>query len=320
MQTPQDLDQLLTIETDNGVLFKVCLGVALFFTGSQQEEKRQAVLEILADYRDLVGDQLTWTTNPSTGKWKKLQGFDSYITPFDWLPTYGAGEWEFVYHGGQQRSDANEHSFVALGVLKNNDFSYLYCQFPVDFFIEREQKLPALVQQWCDKLKPEHGYAGFWLGRSYGYARSAESVMLEYKFGQRFPGLQVNKFTTHSLNLHRGLKGVDWLTILSDRWLERLGGLDRVKAEMGELPVLDYEGGAILRAGPMPQLGDNEHPEANAALADYRRVAAIIEPVRIKDHPGIHPRLSPSYRHEKRFDAQEYQAWLARFSPQEDAS
>ncbi|WP_448542995.1 hypothetical protein [Vreelandella sp. EE24] len=68
----QNLDELLTVETDNGVLFKICLGVALFFTGSQQNEKRQAVLDILADYRDLVGDQLTWTTNPTTGRWKKL--------------------------------------------------------------------------------------------------------------------------------------------------------------------------------------------------------------------------------------------------------
>ena len=55
MDTPQELDQLLTVETDKGILFKICLGVALFFTGSQQEEKRQAVLDILADYRDLVG-------------------------------------------------------------------------------------------------------------------------------------------------------------------------------------------------------------------------------------------------------------------------
>ncbi|CAM0556772.1 hypothetical protein EHLJMEHL_01860 [Vreelandella titanicae] len=28
---PAPLDQLLTVDTDNGVLFKVCLGVALFF-------------------------------------------------------------------------------------------------------------------------------------------------------------------------------------------------------------------------------------------------------------------------------------------------
>ncbi|TFH85860.1 DUF3396 domain-containing protein [Billgrantia azerbaijanica] len=316
------LDQLLTVETDNGVLFKACLGVALFFTGSQQEEKRQAVLEILADYRDLVGDQLTWTTNPSTGKWKKLHGFDSYITPFNWLPSYGEGEWEFDYHGGQRRSDADDHGFVVLGKLpvveERGQLSRLYFQFPIDLFIEREQKLPALVQRWCDKLKPEHGYAGFWLGQSYGYEETDEAAILEYKFGQRFPGLQVNEFTEHSLNLHRGLKGVDWLTILSDRYLERLGGLERVKAEMGELPVLEYDGGAILRAGSMPQLGDSEHPEANAALADYRHVASIIEPVRIKDHPGIHAPLSPSYRHEKWFDDAAYQAWLARFSPQGD--
>ena len=166
--------------------------------------------------------------------------------------------------------------------------SYLYCQFPIDFFIEQDEKLPALVQRWCEKLKPEHGYSGFWLGQSYGYEDSDEAVILEYKFGQRFPGLQINGFSTHSLNLHRGPKGVDWLTILSDSWLERLGGLEHVKEQMGELPVLDYNGGAILRAGAMPQLGDNENPEVNAALADYRRVAEIIDPVRIKDHQGIH--------------------------------
>ena len=320
MDTPQELDQLLTVETDNGVLFKICLGVALFFTGSQQDEKRQAVLDILADYRDLVGDQLTWTTNPTTGRWKKLKGFDSYITPFDWLPTYGPGEWEFVYHGGQRRSDADKHAFVVLGKRPSADqrgqLSRLYFQFPIDFFIEREQKLPALVQRWCEKLKPEHGYSGFWLGRSFGYEKSDEAVILEYKFGQRFPGMQINGFSTHSLNLHRGPKGVDWLTILSDTWLERLGGLEHVKEQMGELPVLDYNGGAILRAGPMPQLGDNENPEVNAALADYHRVAEIIEPVRIKDHQGIHPQLFGDVRHEKRFDEAEYQAWLARFSPQ----
>ncbi|MBA2779744.1 type VI immunity family protein [Billgrantia kenyensis] len=265
------LDQLLTVETDNGVLFKICLGVALFYTGSQQQEKRQAVLGILADYRDLVGDQLTWTTNPTTGKWKKLKGFDSYITPFNWLPTYGRGEWEFVYHGGKRHSDADNHAFIVLGKRpsadERGDVSYLYCQFPIDFFIEREQKLPALVQQWCDWLKPEHGYAGFWLGQPYGYRDSDEVVILEHKFGQRFPGLQINGFSTHSLNLHRGPKGVDWLTILSDSWLERLGGLEHVKAEMDGLPVLDYDGGAILRAGPMPQLGDNDNPDLGPTIA-----------------------------------------------------
>ena len=314
MDTPQDLDQLLTVETDKGVLFKICLGVALFFTGSQQDEKRKAVLDILADYRDLVGSELTWTTNPTTGRWKKLKGFDSYITPFDWLPSYGPGEWEFVYHGGQRRSDA--HGFVVLGVLKDEDLSYLHCQFPIDFFIERGHKLPALVQRWCEKLKPEHGYSGFWLGQSYGYAREDEAKILEYKFGQRFPGIQINKFTTHSLNLRRGPKGVDWLTVLSGDWLERLGGVENVKERMDALSVLEYSGGAILRAGPMPQLGDNENPEVNATLADYRRVAEIIDPIRIQDHPGIHSPLLPRNRHEKYFNEAEYQTWLARFSPQ----
>ncbi|WP_447529904.1 type VI immunity family protein [Vreelandella sp. TE19] len=316
MDASQDFDNLLTVETDNGVLFKICLGVAFFFTGSQQEEKRQAVLDILADYRDLVGDRLTWTTNPTTGRWKKLKGFDSYITPFDWLPSYGPGEWEFVYHGGQRRSDADACGIVVLGKGQDERISRLYCYFPIDFFMERDQKLPELVQRWCEKLKPEHGYSGFWLGQSYGYEREDEAKILEYKFGQRFPGLQINKFTTHSLNLHRGPKGVDWLTILSNDWLARLGGVEHLKAQMDDLSVLEYSGGAILRAGSMPQLGDNENPEVNDALVDYRRVAGIIEPIRIKDHPGIHSPLLPRNRNEPYFNEAEYQAWLARFSLQ----
>ena len=130
------VDQLLTVETDQGVLIKICLGVALFFTGSQQEEKRQAVLDILADYRNLVGDQLTWTINRTTGKWKKIKGFDSYITPLEWLPTYGQGEWEFVYHGGQRSSDADAYGMAVLGKGQDERISRLYCQFPIDFFID----------------------------------------------------------------------------------------------------------------------------------------------------------------------------------------
>ena len=42
----------------------------------------------------------------------------------------------------------------------------------------------------------------------------------------------------------------------------------------------------------------------------------FVEPIRIQDHPGIHSPLLPRNRHEKYFNEAEYQAWLARFSPQ----
>jgi len=205
------------------------------------------------------------------------------------LPTYGRGEWEFVYHGGQRRSDADAYGIAAVGKGQDERISRFYCQFPINFFIERKEQLPELVQRWCEKLQPEHGFAGFWLGRSHGNARSTDAEILEYKFGQRFPGLQIkgagvsaSEFFSHSLNPGRP-KPDSWLSILSDSWLEKLGGLEYVKEQMGELPVLAYNGGAILRAGPMPQLGDNENPDLNPSLDDYRRVAEIIEPVKAKN-------------------------------------
>ncbi|MBZ9576361.1 type VI immunity family protein [Modicisalibacter sp. MOD 31.J] len=319
---PQQLsaanDTALTVETDDGVLFAIDIGVALYFTGSQRQTKREAILSIFRDYLELVGDQLTWTTNPQTGRWKKLQGWDSYITPFDWLPSYGRGQWEFTYHGGKRRTDASFYGFSVLGSHYDEihpRLSSMQCYFPIDFFIDREEKLPALLQRWCEALAPEHGYAGLSLSKSYGYDRSDQSQLLEYRYAQRFPGLQINGFSTHRLNLSRGPKGVDWLTVLSDSWLEKLGGREAVRQQMGALPMLDYADGAILRAGPMPQLGDNDNPETLAALQDYRRVAAIIEPVRIKDHQGIHGMYSPSMANEPSLDDEAYQRWLARFSP-----
>jgi hypothetical protein len=38
----------------------------------------------------------------------------------------------------------------------------------------------------------------------------------------------------HSIDGASGIKGVDWLTVLADTWLEKLGGVEAVRAQLDD--------------------------------------------------------------------------------------
>lgn len=58
------------------------------------------------------------------------------------------------------------------------------------------------------------------------------------------------------------------------------------------MPMLEYPGGAVLQTGVTPQLGDMEGNDEQ--LTEYRKIAAIIEPIRNKNHIGMHIGNAPT--------------------------
>lgn len=304
LQLPE-LEQKLTVTTKYGEVLKVCLGLMLFYPWENIQENRKSVLKIFDEYTEFINNRYRWTQNPQTYSWKFLKhGRDSYLQPRDWimdLPEYEC--WYFLYHGGKKGSDASNIEFFAFCGAIN----MILLQFPVEGFAEAKVGLPELAQRWSEILQPAHGYGGFCLGRSHGY--EFESSSYEYQLAQRYLGLDVRNPQFHCSELHKGIKGADWLVILSEKYLEKLGGLQTVKQAMGEMPLLEYNGGAVLQAGAGPQLGDIELGEVD--IPEYRRVAAIVEPVRAKNHTGMHIGNAPK----PCFTTESYRRWLARFSP-----
>lgn len=76
-----------------------------------------------------------------------------------------------------------------------------------------------------------------------------------------------------------------------------------MRAQLGE-PFLfyEYEGGLVIQAGKMPQLGDTNR---QLSIAEYERLARVLKPIRVTDHESF-----PAW---SGFDAERTAAWLARF-------
>jgi len=305
------LEQLSVSTEEEGKILQLCFSILFFYNMSEDRERQKGMLDILDEHATMTGDVYRWTQNPKTKKWKKLEsGVNSYINPREWVLTNPNYRWSLIYHAGEKASDASDIEFYTLNsgdTPQGDDTSFLRIHFPVSIL----KDTPALLERirhWCGLIQPDHGYAGFSFAHSHGYERG-EAVSYEYIMAQRFPGLDVYDNVHHSLKLGHHIKGADWLVILSDAFLNRIGGLPQIRERMGSLPVLDYPGGAILQAGPLPQLGDTEQ---DLPMTEYRQVAAIIEPLRHKNYKGGAEMLAPG----PKFTGSSYMQWLARFSPE----
>lgn len=293
-----------------GKILQLCFAVEFFYNMSEERERLKGILDVLDEHTDMVGNAYRWTQNPNTYKWKKLKhGVDSYVHPREWVLDTTAYRWNIIYHGGEKSSDASDVEFDVYhrgNTPNDGGSSFTRIHLPLTVLCD-PQGLVERIRRWCDLIRPDHGHAGFSLVQSHGYEASGSEC--EYNMAQRFPGVDKYYTVSNALQLGYWIKCADWLTILSDAFLEKIGGLGNVRQRMGNLPVLEYAGGAILQAGAMPQLGDVEQ---NIPMTDYRHVAAIVEPLRHKEFKS-----SSTMSDVPIFNAKTYRAWLARFSPEQ---
>ena len=306
-----EFDEQMRIHNEHGVMLRLCLHLLLFYRETDESQpKRQAVVEILEEHAALTGNSYRWTQNPQTGKWKKLKsGMTSYIQPREWFlgEPYKKDFRYIIYHAGELASDASDvEVFIKSGSPGAKSYLFIQLQFPLDQFDGHQEGLPQLAQKWSARLQPEHGYGGLRLADSHGYEDSY-GAQYGYMISQRLPGLDVGQPITHSNDLVTGIKGADWLTILSDSYVNTLGGKESIRHSMGDLPVLPYTGGLLLQAGPIPLAGDVQRGHD---MSSYKKIAQLVEPIRCKDHQGGY------YGSGHDFGEAAYRAWLARFSPQ----
>jgi hypothetical protein len=116
---------------------------------------------------------------------------------------------------------------------------------------------------------------------------------------KRYPGFNVG--TPRELT-DQDLPPVNWVTLLGPELLQTLGGITKVRRAFSNdkaISVVSLDGGAFIRAGETPQLGDRNRRD-NLPL--YRKVGSYL-----KDYRG---------RQEIELDGltlEESEKWLARF-------
>lgn len=157
-----------------------------------------------------------------------------------------------------------------------------HLRFSLPLAWERDTQGPALLtllRELCNNLSPLHGSAGlgFIYPPVYAGAFDAGVEGTFYPGVQRFPGIDATPPLIGDGELD-ALPTLNWLTAVSNPFLERIGGAAAIKKELetGPFQFYDYPGGVLCQAGPAPLPGDRD--QGNIPLP-YQQLYHVLKPV-----------------------------------------
>jgi hypothetical protein len=304
---PSNKPDLITMnDSQRGI--RLGLFVTLYFDKGHTLVRQKAIANCFDDYWALYGSNLCWAMNSNAPYWYNLNKH-RVMSPGEWLTEESEEGWEFKYHGGISADAASNISIQALGSSRwEADFgelSYIKAAIPIQSFPEQSTILLELTSKWCQRLCPVHGYGGIGIllpAAEFSWQEHYEPII--YKLAFQKPTIEVDYPITHSRFLSKGIKGVNWLTILDQKWLEAASGLEELQASTPELQSHDYGCGTILQAGRMPIYGD----DMDNNLALYRKLAKVLRPLQVEEHDGVH-----SSGTNDTLNGPNFRKWLSRF-------
>jgi Protein of unknown function (DUF3396) len=307
-----ELAKLLCIRDKNGrPLLRVGLLATMFFPDPWTRPAREAVTEVAEMYIQQFRSHLRWTQNSSG----HIYPIDIGEVPFprDWLPQHEDGQsWQFGFHGGESDEAASEFQVSGYGPssVRKDKLGYFQIYLPLTWFTEHPgATFPDFVLHLAKRLRPVSGYAGIGVLESIDFDARQTSGDIVRRIAERFPGLEIEDCIGHAIYARKGIKGVNWLNVLGDRWAHEIGGLDHLRTRLGDdFKLIAYDGGLMIQAGAYPQIGD---VTANRWPRHYVTVAEVLKPIQVKDHGEFH--WGNGIGVQKRMDHDASVAWLFRF-------
>lgn len=216
--------------------------------------------------------------------------------------------WSLASSSAEQAATCSLFVMGTTRVQAENDLSCLKMVLPVSCLSEPDglHTYDGWIRYLCSAVQAEHGFGGLaCVLPSEGH----RYLPLEYQFARQYNGLMVDpRPHIDSLRLLNHIKGVSWYTVLGQSFVKRLGGSDALRARSsGWSDVLfqAYDGGLLVRAGSVPELGDVKLPAPKA----YVQVNRLVSPVRLQDTGCLHPYLPT----DKGFTEESTARWYARF-------
>ncbi|MCB9099133.1 MAG: DUF3396 domain-containing protein [Anaerolineales bacterium] len=275
----------------------------VYIRDSDSKETRENILEAINLYKTYFKQYLKWQQNPKTHQWRptsddipELADVFPQITPMH--------EWEFGYHGGETLLSASEYFLQGFGMPKwQGGDGYLRMACPVDFMLDSSEEYISFIKRLCNILRPQHGYAGFGIMESIAHDVQQYYQPQVWQLAQRMSGLEVDIPSSHILHLKNKIKGVNWITILNDGYVDQVYSLNQLENEPS-IRLINFNDGIIIVAGQYPVLGESL---GATPPRDYALVAQSLKTIRATDLASFH------YAGEGRMHEAEVRRWLARF-------
>lgn len=293
------------------------VGLVAFFYIDQgwKKSKRQAVTEALALYHQYYGEHLKfgYFDNPnhseSYSSRTLIERKQQILDKEDDAVELSWGDSPSLSYVSNYKFEF----FSLAGWYENVHKSVSYVCFYLPFEELKKQpkgEIEKLLVKFCDLLKPMHGFAGLGVQQCY---ESHEYQYIEYTISHEFSGLDISGGNNDKL-LRGGFKSVNWITILGDELVSKLGGpaVLRKQNDDDRIVFIPYQGGVMFRAGELPALG---YVQTDPWPELYVKVNRLLNPVRAHkiDSLGY-----GSIAGEIRFNERTTQEWLTRFDRTED--
>jgi hypothetical protein len=163
------------------------------------------------------------------------------------------------------------------------------------------------AKQLCDLLPFLSGHVGYCLEISPYF--EVEGQRAAYPLAMHHPGLNIaSDHATWPLRHEKGAETVNWLTLLGEIPLNKLGGIDELRLKLADAPDVEFieaKYGLILKAGGKPQLGNtNRGDDLPLYKTVYRAIKPVLDPV-IRDFRPFNLGTTD--------DADYTERWLRRF-------
>ena len=291
----------------------------VFYLPAREREIRLRMLQAIEAIRETFGDKLQWIVLEG-GKVKTYKPTPLAIESL--LDQY-KGEFG-VYMGSSEPENAE-------GL---QDFqAYFFCQqyfgpnIPVmdafEFHVPLSWSIihadqggfTGISSKLANILQPDWARAGFALTIIMGHLNPEPRTTL-YPLLQKYPGLDCGDIITDTNQYPDGMGAVNWLTWVSDKLLQRIGGREATRKNLKGKPgseqvkVEELDWGLLFQAGKLPGLGDNGEPDT---LPAYQAVARTLKPLRAPNARGFSKSPEALETDDDDRGDREKRAWVARF-------
>ncbi|NHB90416.1 DUF3396 domain-containing protein, partial [Photorhabdus tasmaniensis] len=308
-QLRSKLTSFLFINGDELTVSRLGISITLFFKQGYTQEKKQRILACYRRFREEFGTHLRFHRHELKGL-KKYSPENIAKVEEGILNQKKNQLSSWVVSDAKNEDEAPNYLMCYLDSDEDDgddSSSYLSLVLPWDYLKEPEgmTRFMAWLDFMCEQLEPDSGDCGYCLvlpNDFYDY------FPLEYQLAQRYPALQVNSAVhTAKLQYEHSIRGINWITLLSKRFVRRLGGEVWIRKTLARYPdvvISPYSNGLMIRAGQYPDLT----PLPGNVPASYFAINQLIRPIRVIPREGH----SLHFYGEGHFNSTSTLAWYAR--------
>jgi hypothetical protein len=283
LPTPAELEQYYIPFPDGRPAARIGIRLDFYFRKLGEAELRKALVSCIEHYLALAGDRVKLYSFANDRQFRKLKPGERIDS--NRLMAMVNPEEDFEFEASAEDEGIAQHWSINVMssqiTFREDEIGYLIAYLPFTILENAPPRsFSKLFLYFCNALSVEHAYGGMgWVlpfdpsGR-----RGALHLPTVAEQAWRFCALDLDNPTTTSNHCEDGIKSINWLTAVSNRLLDRIGGANEVVKLAGrEIESYPYSNGFVFQAGASPQIGDSYQGLIPAA---YVALGKALKPLR----------------------------------------